>query len=174
MRRHDVGTESAPYGSFDLVHCRLVLVHVLPRELAITSMAGALRPGGWLFVEEADPGLQELVCPDEWGTDQRLANKLKRGFRTVLLERGVDLEFGRTLPRRLRAAGLREVQSDAFFPMGGPACDELERATVEQIREDLVASGLVTDDDIAQHLANVASGRLDLATSPMISAWGKR
>ena len=172
--RHDIGTEAVPPGSFDLIHGRLVLVHVPEREQAITSMVSALRPGGWLLLEEADPGLQELVCPDEWGAEQKLANELKRVFRTVLSERGVDLEFGRTLPRRLREAGLREVQSDAYFPMGGPACDELERATVEQVREDLVSSGLATDDDIAQHLVNVASGRLDLATSPMISAWGRR
>ena len=133
-----MGTEPAPSGPFDLIHARLVLVHVPDRDRAIASMVDALRPGGWLLLEEADPGLQELACPDEWGPDQRLANRLKREFRTLLAQRGVDLAFGRTLPRRLRSAGLVEVESDAYFPMGGPFCDELERATVEQIRELLV------------------------------------
>jgi hypothetical protein len=57
--------------------------------------------------------------------------------------------------------------------MSGPACDELERATVEQIRDRLVAAGLATEAEIDRHLASVTSGRLDLATSPMISAWGR-
>ena len=92
----------------------------------------------------------------------------------MLAQRGVDLAYGRTLPRLLRDAGLSEVQSDAYFPMGGPACTELERATVEQLRERLVAAGLATETEIEQHLANVATGRLDLATSPMVSAWGRR
>ncbi len=172
--RHDVGTEPAPSGPFDLIHARLVLVHVPDRDGAITSMVDSLRPGGWLLLEEADPGLQELACPDEWGPDQRLANRLKREFRTLLAQRGVDLAFGRTLPRRLRSAGLGEVESDAYFPMGGPFCDELERATVEQIRELLVGGGLAEESDIDRHLANVVSGRLDLATSPMVSAWGRK
>lgn len=171
--RHDVGADAAPAGAFDLVHARLVLVHVLDRERAIDSMVRALRPGGWLLLEEADPGLQELACPDDWGAGEHLANKLKRGFRILLAERGADLAFGRTLSRKLRQHGLIGVQSDAYFPMGGPACDELERATVAQIRDGLVAGGLATDAEIEQHLANVAAGQLDLATSPMVSAWGQ-
>ena len=173
VRRHDIGTDPAPDGRFDLVHARLVLVHVTERAAALATMVGALRPGGWLLVEEADPGLQPLVCPDESGEEQRLANRLKAAFRSLMAERGVDLSFGRTLPRLLRAAGLVEVASDAYFPMGGPACTELERATVEQIRERLVAAGLATPDEIDRHLANVSSGRLDLATSPMVSAWAR-
>lgn len=172
--RHDIGTEPAPEVGFDLVHARLVLVHVLERDQAISTMIRALRPGGWLLLEEADPALQELVCPDEWGPEQVLANKLKRAFRTLMAERGVDLRFGRTLPRRLRDAGLGAVESDAYFPMGGPVCDQLEGATVDQIRDHLVTAGLATDGEIDEHLANVTSGALDLATSPMISAWGQR
>ena len=174
VRRHDVGSDPAPAGPFDLVHARLVLVHVTRRAQALATMVAALRPGGWLLLEEADPGLQPLVCPDESGPEQELANRLKAGFRTLLAARGVDLAYGRTLPRLLREAGLHEVASDAYFPMGGPACTELERATVEQIRDRLVAAGIATDAEIDRHLANVATGLLDLATSPMVSAWGRK
>ena len=174
VRRHDVGSDPAPAGPFDLVHARLVLVHITRRAQALATMVAALRPGGWLLLEEADPGLQPLVCPDESGPEQELANRLKAGFRTLLAARGVDLAYGRTLPRLLREAGLREVASDAYFPMGGPACTELERATVEQIRDRLVAAGIATDPEIDRHLANVATGLLDLATSPMVSAWGRK
>jgi SAM-dependent methyltransferase len=172
--RHDVGAEPPPSGSFDLVHARLVLVHVPRRSRALVSMVAALEPGGWILLEEADPALQPLVCPDEAGAEQELANKVKRGFRTLLEARGVDLAYGRTLPRLLRNAGLIAVQSDAFFPMGGPACSELERATVEQVRDALIAAGVATDAEIELHLLNVASGCLDLATSPMVSAWGRK
>lgn len=174
VRRHDVSTEPPPDGPFDLVHARLLLVHLPRRSQALAAMAAALRPGGWLVVQEADPELQPLVCPDESGPEQRLANHLKTGFRTLLAQPGVDLAFGRTLPRRLRAAGLTDVAADAFFPMTGPACNELERATVQQIRDRLVAAGLATTAEVDQHLAHVAAGRLDLATSPMVTAWGRR
>jgi len=174
VRRHDVGTDPAPGAAFDIVHARLVLVHVPRRAEALASMVSALRPGGWLLLEEADPMLQPLVSPDESGPAQRLANKLKHDFRTLMVERGVDLAYGRTLPRLLREAGLEDVRADAFFPLAGPACNVLEEATVEQIRGRLVAAGLATDDEIDEHLSNVRGGRLDLATSPLVSAWGRR
>ncbi|MEU6606113.1 methyltransferase [Streptomyces shenzhenensis] len=174
VRVHDVGAQEPPGVGFDLVHARLVLVHVPDRERALRSMVQALRPGGRLLVEDADPALQPLICPDEHGPEQQLANRLRKGFRTLLADRGADLSYGRTLPRLLREAGLRNVQADAYFPLASPACAALEIATVRQIRDRLVAAGLATDGDIDQHLANVAAGGMDLATAPMISAWGRK
>ncbi|MGW8379877.1 methyltransferase domain-containing protein [Streptomyces sp. ODS28] len=172
--RHDVSAEEPPDGPFDLVHARLVLVHVPDREATLRSMIRSLRPGGWLVLEDADPALQPLICPEEYGPEQELANRLRRGFRQLLAERGADLSYGRKLPRLLREAGLDGVQADAYFPITSPACAALETATVHQVRGRLTAAGLATDEEIERHLANVASGRLDLATSPMITAWGRR
>lgn len=174
VRVHDVGVDAPPGEGFDLVHARLVLVHVPDRERALRMMIKALRPGGRLLVEDADPALQPLLCPDEHGPEQHLANRLRHGFRELLAGRGADLSYGRRLPRLLREAGLRQVGADAYFPVTSPACADLESATVRQIREQLVAAGLATDDEIERHLANVASGAMDLATAPMISAWGRK
>ncbi|THA68665.1 methyltransferase domain-containing protein [Streptomyces sp. A0958] len=171
---HDVAADPPPGGGFDLVHARLVLVHVTDRAEALRRMVGALRPGGRLLLEDADPGLQPLLCPDESGPEQRLANRLRSGFRSLMAGRGADLSYGRTLPRLLREAGLEDIRADAYFPITSPACAVLEAATVRQIRGRLVEAGLATDEEIERHLANVATGHLDLATAPMISAWGRR
>jgi SAM-dependent methyltransferase len=172
--RHDVGIDPPPGGPFDLVHARLVLVHVPQREQALAAMVSVLRPGGWLVVEEADPALQPLLCLEDDGPAQQLANRLKTGFRQLMAERGVDLAYGRKLPRLLREAGLVDVAADAYFPITGPACVELERATTEQLRDRLLGAGLATAEDVEQHLANLSAGLVDLATSPMITAWGRR
>jgi SAM-dependent methyltransferase len=174
VRRHDVGRDEPPAESFDLVHARLVLVHVVDRARALQSMIKALRPGGWLFLEDADPALQPLICPDEYGPEQDLANRLRTGFRKLLARRGADLSYGRKLPRLLRDAGLAEVRADAFFPITSPACALLETATVNQVRDELIAQGHASAEEIDRHLANVAAGGLDLATAPMVSAWGRR
>jgi SAM-dependent methyltransferase len=172
--RHDIGVDDSPPAAFDLVHARLLLTHVPQRTRALTTMVRALRPGGWLVVEDADPALQPLICPDEHGPAQRLANRLRSGFRTLMAERGADLAFGRKLPRLLRASGLEEVAADAYFPITSPACAALEVATIRQIRERLVSAGLATEAEIDRHLGSVASGTLDLATAPLISAWGRK
>ena len=171
--RHDV-SEPPPERGFDLVHVRLVLVHVVERERALRHLVEALKPGGWLLVEEADPASQPLICLDEHGPDQELANRLRRGFRELLAERGVDLAYGRKLPRLLRDAGLTDVHAEGYFPITSPACSALEAATVRQLRDQLAGKGLATEAEIERHLATVESGRLDLATSPMISAWGRK
>ncbi len=171
---HDVGTDPPPAGLFDLVHARLVLVHVPARDAALATMVAALRPGGVLLVEDADPALQPLSCPEETGPAQELANRIRRGFRTLLAERGVDLAYGRSLPRRLRAAGLAQVGADAAFPVSDPACNTLETATITLIRDQLLDHGIATEEEIDRHLANVAAGLLDLAQPPMISCWGRR
>jgi SAM-dependent methyltransferase len=174
VRVHDVGAEEPPGEDFDLVHARLVLVHVPDRERALRSMIKSLRPGGRILIEDADPALQPLACPDEHGPEQRLANRLRQGFRRLLADRGADLSYGRRLPRLLRESGLSQVRAEVHFPFASPACDALESATVRQIRGRLTAAGLATDEDIDRHLANVEGGGMDLATAPMISAWGQK
>ncbi|WP_306337551.1 methyltransferase domain-containing protein [Streptomyces sp. KL118A] len=174
VRRHDVGRDAPPATGLDFVHARLVLVHVADRERALRAMVSALRPGGWLLLEDADPASQPLICLDEYGPEQALANRLRTGFRALLAARGADLSYGRQLPRLLRESGLTDVTADAYFPITSPACDVLEAATVRHVRDQLVTAGLATDEEIDRHLANVTSGRLDLATSPMISAWARR
>jgi hypothetical protein len=91
-----------------------------------------------------------------------------------MADRGVDLSFGRTLPRLFRDLGLVEIEAEAHFPVTSPASSVLERATVEQIRAGLVGDGRVTEEEIDRHLANLASGRLDVATAPMVSTRGRR
>ncbi|MCZ9343560.1 methyltransferase domain-containing protein, partial [Streptomyces sp. TRM76130] len=71
VRVHDVGAQDPPGEGFDLVHARLVLARVAQRERALRSMVAALRPGGRLLVEDADPALQPLPCPDEYGPEQQ-------------------------------------------------------------------------------------------------------
>jgi ubiquinone/menaquinone biosynthesis C-methylase UbiE len=50
--RHDVLADDFPPASFDLVHCRAVLVHLADPERAVARMADWLKPGGVLVAEE--------------------------------------------------------------------------------------------------------------------------
>jgi SAM-dependent methyltransferase len=174
VRRHDAALDPPPEGQFDLVHARLVLVHVPERATALASMVAALRPGGWLFIEDADPALQPLSALEVRGPEDELANQVRCGFRALLADRGADLAFGRTLPRLLRDAGLTGVRADAAFPVSHPACLRLEAATIAIIRDQLLEHQIATEAEIEFHLANVAAGRVDPAQPPMIAAWGRR
>jgi SAM-dependent methyltransferase len=172
--RHDVAADPPPAEGLDLIHARLVLVHVGDRKGALANMVGALRPGGWLVIEDADPMLQPLGCLESERPEQVLANRLRDGFRRLLAARGVDLAYGRKLPRLLREAGLAGVKAEATFPIASPASAELELATTVLLGEQLIEIGCASRAEIEQHLETVASGTLDLVTSPLVTAWGQR
>jgi SAM-dependent methyltransferase len=174
VRRHDVAADPAPGVGFDLVHARAVLTHVPGRDQALAKMVAALRPGGWLVLEDVDPGLQPLSCPDEHTSEHRRANRLRQGFRTLLTRRGADVAYGRTLPRRLSEAGLTEVEAEAYFPLSSPDCAALETATIRLIRDDLVAAGLATAEEVDGHLRYIATDPGQFATSAMVTAWGRK
>jgi SAM-dependent methyltransferase len=174
VRGHDVAVDEPPGGGFDLVHARLVLTHVADRVEALARMAQALRPGGWLLVEDFDVDLQPQAVPDALDAVHYRANRIRAGLVSVLASRDVDLELGRKLPRLLRGAGLVDVAADAFLPLAVPATAPLERADVEQVRAGIVGWSGTTDEDIDAHLEAVASGAVTVSTPPLISAWGRR
>jgi SAM-dependent methyltransferase len=172
VRRHDIVADPMPDEEFDLVHIRLVLTHLPERAKALRRMARALRPGGWLVVEDFDVSIQPRACPDAATDDEERANRVRAGFVELLASRGVDLVLGRTLRKRLVAAGLTEVGAEAYAPLAVPATRALERANTVQLRQGLVGLGL--GDDIDRHLAALDAGRIEIATPPLITAWGRR
>jgi hypothetical protein len=69
---------------------------------------------------------------------------------------------------------LVQVGADAYFPLALPGVAVLESANVRQVRDGLVARGNVSADDVDRYLELVGSDGLDLATAPLVSAWGRR
>ena len=171
VERRDVAADPPPAGPFDLIHARLVLTHVPEREEALRRMASALRPGGWLVIEDFDVSVQPRACPDAATAEEDRANRLREGFIELLVQRGVDLTLGRTLRRRLLGLGLTDVGAEAYAPLAVPATRRLEIANTLQVRAGLEALGL--GGDVAAHLEDLAAGRLDIATPPLITAWGR-
>jgi ubiquinone/menaquinone biosynthesis C-methylase UbiE len=54
VRRHNIVTDPLPEATFDLVHARLVLMHLPERDAVLARLIKALKPGGWLLDEEFD------------------------------------------------------------------------------------------------------------------------
>lgn len=62
---------------FDLVHARAVLEHIPARQAALRRMVSALRPGGWLLVEDFDvsAAMVSALAPN-MPTDSELGKRL--------------------------------------------------------------------------------------------------
>ena len=173
VRRHDIVRDPLPDSAFDLVHARLILVHLPQRELALTKMVGALKPGGWLVCEEfdslsmpADPALH----PDEY------ALKAQAAMQRLMASRGANTRYGRDLSARMRALGLVDIRADGRLAMwqGGSAGARLFRANFGQLREELLRIGLLTQAELDDDLARLDDPKTLFPSPVMWTVGGRR
>lgn len=70
VRSHDILTDPIEAGGYDLVHCRSLLLHLPDPGAALARMAEALRPGGWLVVENNDHSSFRAVATGDSSADR--------------------------------------------------------------------------------------------------------
>jgi ubiquinone/menaquinone biosynthesis C-methylase UbiE len=175
VRQHDVVHDALPEQYFDLVHERLVLVHVRERVAALARLVSALRPGGWLLVEDFDSDLSADPFVDPASADEELGVRVVRGVRMLLARRGADTALGHKLPQMLRAAGLVDVGADAYQVIdGGDASRELQRANVTQVADELIDQGFLGRDELERYLQVLDDGAVQPLSPLLVSAWGRR
>jgi 2-polyprenyl-3-methyl-5-hydroxy-6-metoxy-1,4-benzoquinol methylase len=73
VRQPDLVTDELERGAFDLVHARAVLEHIPQREIALERMIAALKPGGWLVIEDVDFGGAMTAAASRYFHPARLA-----------------------------------------------------------------------------------------------------
>jgi SAM-dependent methyltransferase len=172
--RHDVVRDPLPTESFDLVHTRLVLMHLPDWETALDRLVSALKPGGWLVVEEMDfagAALDPACGPDAVALFDVALAGLQRG----MAEHGTDSYFGRRLLGALRSRGLQAIATEgrsSCSPGGSPASIAW-RLAFEQLREELVAMGALSDDDVSAVAALLDDPDTSFLTQTTIAAWGQ-
>lgn len=155
IQRHDVGADPLPAGTFDLIHARLVFVHVPTAPEALARLVTALRPGGWLVIEDFDPTFIDRSFPTTDPVDAVIVGTAFRALGQLLVARGAGREWGRGLYGRFLQLGLRDVGTEAHFAIrrGGSPGALLDRANFEQIRDEAIDTGLIGADDFDHMLA---------------------
>ena len=120
VRQHNIVADTMADGSFDLAHARAVLEHIPDRRRALERMISAVRPGGWLMVEDVDFGelraaaLAHYVDPPEHAA---LFERIYRAVKTVFAAVGSDASFGARLIGELSDAGLETIAAEIHAPI---------------------------------------------------------
>jgi ubiquinone/menaquinone biosynthesis C-methylase UbiE len=174
--QHDVGKDAVEEAAFDLVHERLVLVHVRDRREALRRLARALKPGGWLVVEGFDPPFADNGWLIQEPSTAARFRKMHGAMAQLMAGRGAEPGWGRNLYWRLRELGLEEVGMDGYLAVGagGEAAARLERANFEQVRAEAEAAGLIGRDEVDEVLASLDDPRVVVSTPVLFTAWGRR
>jgi SAM-dependent methyltransferase len=175
VRQHDILVDALDAGRFDVVHARAVLEHIPQAPRALARMIDAVRPGGWVMIEDTDGDPAALARyihpPEQAGLYERLGRATVAIFAAV----GVDPNFGARLPQVLVDAGLTNVRAEIHAPLvqGGSERDWV-RLSVEHLRPHLIRTGLITEPEVDQFLALTHEPAFRYLPLFMVTAWGQR
>ena len=110
IQRHDIATDPLPEGGISHPRPRLVLMHVPTNEQALAKLMTALKPGGWLVVEDFDPTFIDRTFPTGDSAGTALYQKMLTTLLQLRATRGNDIEgWGRRLYNLFRARGLVDI-----------------------------------------------------------------
>jgi SAM-dependent methyltransferase len=174
VRQHDITRDPLPEHAFELVHARFVLEHLADRAAALRSMVATLARGGWLLIEETDSA-SWLPVPEASTEAAVLFTRWTHAFITLCQSTGVDPYAGRRGAGELRALGLSAVDAEGrvYIVRGGTPPAEVWRLTAEQVGPRIIASGYLSEDEMAQVLALLADPSFAWMEGLVMATWGR-
>jgi SAM-dependent methyltransferase len=133
----DVVTGPLPPGPFDVVHTRLLLMHLAARDQLVPRLVDVLKPGGVLLVEEHDTFPLTATAVGAYGAAWSV-------FVRAMEAAGVSPTWIRGLPVSLEQLGLADVTADVDVPLFAARSPEAEfwRLTWLQAADRVVAAGV--------------------------------
>jgi SAM-dependent methyltransferase len=171
VRQHEIVNDVLEESSFDLVHARLLLEHLRDRDQVLQKLVQALRPGGWLVVEDVD--YVSGVPIGEHGAREHEHTQSVR--LQAFSAAGVDHTLGRHLPARLRALGLRDLGNEGrvwVMQCGSPGARWF-RLSLAHLRTRLVGAGMLTDDEVERMLEFFEDPNWSAFSPIIMAAWGR-
>ena len=167
---HDITTADLPESKFDLVHTRWLLHHLPQPERVIDRMIAALRPGGWLLLEEVD------FFPVKTSTSPVYVDFMLALTSTIVAASGRDCLWARALPALVAERGLTDVGGEGDFAIlrGGSPMAEFFQLSGEQMRDKVISSGALSGKRFDAGLALLNDPKFLAFAGAGIAVWGRR
>jgi len=167
VRRLDLRSEALPNDRFDLVHARLLVMHISARIRLLERLVAGVRRGGWLMAAEPDFTTVSLspanaVWQRTWPT-----------FLDALVAGGWDPGYGGRLASDLAAVGLVDVHAERVSSRGpgGSMILQLLSLTIERVRAQMTALGASSSQiDEARRLLEDPANTIDSQTTYLARA----
>jgi SAM-dependent methyltransferase len=157
-------------GAFDLIHARLVLMHLPSPQQIVERLVSWLNPGGWLVV--SDGVHTGSLCAD--ATVATAMDALMLAARRAM---GSDFDWGRTFPEPLRRCGLQQVGLAVDVPTvtGGSKLLENLALSLNPLRSAVQATGALSESALADAMAHMSDPTLStLSPFGLVTMWGQR
>jgi SAM-dependent methyltransferase len=164
VHRHDINDGLPVDGPFQLIHTRLLLMHLPRRVEILRTLVDALAPGGVLVVGEfSDRPRRVLSAPGD--AEVHLFDRIQGyGHHVVGRDAGVSFAWAYEVDRHMAEAGLTNIHSleHSQTTVGGTTGCLLHRNYVLQLENVLLNAGF-TGEELARYR--------DLMLDPRFRAW---
>jgi len=173
-RQHDITVDGLPSRSYDLIHARLVLIHLPHREVVLHRLQRALRVGGTLVLVDFDCTAPRRLLRAQLGQDD-LFTKVVNGINTVLQQAGARLDWGATAAEALVRNGYSDVTTTAYAQSftGGSPWARLGAVNTRQLHGKLLEVGL-TEKELSDFALMMDDPRFTAMSYLMTCTVGRR
>ena len=175
VRQHDLLVDDLERGHYDVVHCRAVLMHLADPLRAVKQLAAAVRPGGWLLLEEFDFGSFGAEDPDH-PRAEAFNRRMRTIFQALQAKRIIDVAFGRRLWDILTRLAFVEIGQDRALPISlEPGADaRFAQMWIDLLRAPLAAEGVLSDADFEELHNDYQDPSFAIVGRTLFGAWGRR
>lgn len=151
VRRHDIN-DGVPGGPYDLIHARLLLLHLPNRLEVLSSLVDALAPGGWLMLTEFTGPQQRVVTVPRPEDEEFFYYVQETAHAFPVRTAGVSYDWAYEAGPAMAAAGLENVSSESFSlaAAGGETPWLLMRVLYRQLWDVFLANGVLTEDELVR------------------------
>ena len=175
VRQHDIQNDYLDTNQYDLVHSRALLMHLTNPEEALNKMVAALRPGGWLLVEDLD--FAYILTTDLTNPSAKpLVEFIKILWEEILKNGTADPYFGRKERCLVEKLGLENVGHDGWTRInrGGGLHAQFAIKTLRVASKPMIMQGILDPKgiEIIEDLYNDPDFYWPEYT--LISAWGQK
>ena len=161
-----------PRGSFDVVYCRFLLLHLADPASCLREMHDVLKPGGLIVVEDGDLASATSEPPTALDAFALLFSRLGA-------TRGLDYSLARNLYHMVKNAGFSNPEIEIHQPAIARGEDRfLLKWSVEEAGPAFVSAGLITPTQLERMLAHMQAATEDpnvLVLAPRMSiVWARK
>ena len=179
IRQHDILKDELEQNRYDLVHCRALLQHLPDPEKALSNMVSAVRPGGWLLIEEFDNTAGPSYDPTNISAD--FLYKFMHKSAEIMMRMGpVNPCFGRKVRSLIDNLNLTEVGNEgtSVITRGGEPWAQFIKMSYQTSRVRLENRLTGNDKQILDDMDKVydilENPSVHFMSSTLCSAWGRK
>lgn len=134
----------------DLLHARYVLIHNKDDHEILRRIRAAVRPGGYVVLEEPDFTSALHLNPSGDLSQQHVNHAICQMFTNM----GLNPAYGLDLPCKTAGVGFRLLQTKATMHLchGDAPIAKVMTESVSVLRKEYTATGIATDQDIDRYI----------------------